>query len=534
MSRVVCSIERAERGVLPRRIRLISDRSEESWAFPEIMADDRAALQRGLREAADWVAQRLKVQGRPELAAIVLDTDGSLCSWMTTSSTDPDAIDATLRQAGEPTEDDGAHALGSPPQLSLAEDVRVRGGATIQPLFGAPGRAAPSAGAPGGRVRVGVMAVPDSTVRLLLDELDAQGVGVGRIVTIWHAMAESLDRPTGGERGERVVAEGSSTSAQVIVDSYSSRLLWSWSRGGIPLCSGAFRVERRGDSGVALGRREIARLATEWIAWSTQLGASPTRVRFVAPPDAWSDEDGMGERVAAAWPGATADITFDEDPAALVLAKFAQGTDEGDDATRPALETLRARPGRQHRAMYRWGAATIVVAAAAMGVAAWQVQKSAGKVRAQASGARTEWRETAKSLLPAVAEGPAAARSFDGKAIADLRAEIDRRRQSLTPIRAAPEKPVLQELETLAFVLGNPEYEIQKIDVNGSAVVVDVLVPDTAAYEELVASLNGIAGSSIGSWEKSPRSENRNGRQMIRVNLTGLWAQRPTQPRGSA
>ncbi|MBK7403829.1 MAG: hypothetical protein IPJ41_04140 [Phycisphaerales bacterium] len=527
MSRAVCFIERAERGVLPRRVRLITGRSEETWSFPRIPGDDTGALERGLREAAAWVSERLKVQGRAELAAVVLDSDGALCSWLTTTSTDPAAVDAMLRHAGEPGEDEATHAMGSPPHLSLSEDVRVPGGATIQPLLSPGGEGAV-------RARLGVMAVPDASVRLLLDELDSQGVGVGRVVTIWHAMSEAFDGEGSLGHAERVVAESASTVAQVLVDPSSGRLVWSWSRGGAPLCAGSFRVEKTGESEVRIARRDIARLATDWIAWSTQLGASPSRLRLVAPPGAWADESGMGEAVSGAWPGATADITFDEDPVSLALARFAERESDAPAEAKPSLEQLGMRPGRQHRAMYWWAAAAIVLASLGMGVAAWKVQSSASAIRRDAAKARSDWRKQAEQLLPAVATGPAASRSFDGKAIADLRESIDKRRQSLTPIKATPEKPVLQELETLAFVLGNPDYDVQKIDLSSAAVVIDLYVPDTAAYEELVASLGSIAGSSVSTWDKSPRSENRNGRPAIKVSLIGYWAQRPAQPRGAA
>jgi len=83
-----------------------------------------------------------------------------------------------------------------------------------------------------------------------------------------------------------------------------------------------------------------------------------------------------------------------------------------------------------------------------------------------------------------------------------------------------PQKPILQELETLSFVLGNPDYKLEKIEMSATAVTIIVVVPDTAAYEELVESIERIAGSSVGDWIKTPRT-NPSG---IRINFTGLWS----------
>jgi len=229
LSELVCYIERAERGSLPLRLRLISTRVDETWAFPEILADDRAALQRGLRDAADWLAAQIKANSRVGLGALVLDPDGSRCGWVSSVSADPEAIGAMLRQAGEPiSEEDVAHAVGSTPQLALNPDGQIAGGMTFQPL-GMHDQPATNQQ----RQRLGVVAVPDATVRLLLDELDVRGVDIARIVTTWHAMVEAFDTGSGA-RADSLVASSQGTTAQVMVDPGSGRLIWAWSRGGLP------------------------------------------------------------------------------------------------------------------------------------------------------------------------------------------------------------------------------------------------------------------------------------------------------------
>ncbi|HZW10668.1 MAG TPA: hypothetical protein VFF69_12260 [Phycisphaerales bacterium] len=545
MSEFVCYIERTERGLLPVRLRLVSTRAEEAWAFPDVASDDRPALQRGLHEGAAWVAARLKAHGRAGLGAIVLDADGSLCSWLSTPNADPDAIGAMLRLAGTPApEEDAMHAVGSPPQLALSADVQTPGGASVQPLgVGSPAGAGSGDGlaarkgphgAAGARRRLGVLVVPDATVRLLIDELDGAGVPVGRVVAVWHAIAEAFDSSGGAARAERVVAEASATAAHLLVDGASGRLLWVWSRQGEPVAAGGFRLVRAGAPDqirTVLARPDLSRLASEWIAWSTQLGASPARVRVLLPESAWSDDASLGESVAGVWPGATADIAFDEDPIGAALARFADaiGGVRAQPEAMPAIAALQARPGRQHRAMYRWGAAAIALAAAVMAVAAFVVHNSAEEAEVRGAAARTEWRRMAGEIYPLVNEGQSAGPNFDGYAVGELRTELERRRKLLAPVESIPEKPILAELETLSFVLGNPDYQLTRLDLSSNAVIVDVTVPDTAAYEELVESLSRIGGSAIRQWERSPRPAPGGG---IRAQLTGLWGDAPPPPGG--
>lgn len=541
MSEVVCYIERAERGMLPLRLRLLSPRREDSWSFPDVLADDRAALQRGLAEAAEWVARTLQAFGRSRLGALVLDSDGSLCSWVSTPSPDPDAIDAMLRHAGSSgPEEDAAHAAGSPPHLALSSDLQTPGGASVQPLGVEPEprqglllrRAQPG---PQTRQRLGVAVVPDATVRLLLDELDRRAVSIGRTVTVWHALAEAFGAGDGASRADRVVSDASATIAAVVADPHAGRLAWVWSRNGAPVAAGAFRLARAGAGEqvrTRLERADLARLASEWIAWSTQLGASPTRVRFLAPPDAWSDDASMGECVAAVWPGATTDISFDDDPLGAALVRFSESLDDGGAGAAPAgaIAALQARPGRQHRAMYRWSAVAVALAAGAMGVAAFLVHQSAQQAMAKAGEARAAWRATAAEILPSLNDQLQSSPAYDSRAVLDLQTELEERRRQVAPVQVAPEKPVLAELETLSYVLSNSDYRLERLDISSSAVIIDVTVPDTAAYEELVEALSRIGGSAVGQWDRNPRPVS--GSPAIRAQFTGLWAV-PARPGGS-
>jgi hypothetical protein len=529
----VCYIERTERGMLPVRLRLVSARSDQTWSFPEVRADDREALVRGLREAAEWIAEQLREGGGAELGALVLDPDGARCGWVSAHVPESEAVGAIVRQAAEPIsseDDDGAAAHESPPHVALDPDVRIPGGVSFQPLtVGSPerggrlGARAARGVAEGPRQRVGVSVVPDATVRLLLDELDARGVEVRRVVSVWHALAEAFTGERRVERAERVVEAEETTSAQTIVDPSTGRMLWAWSRRGMPIAAGAQRLERgaagdRDAGGYVLTGSDLGRLAADWMAWSVQLGASPSRWRVLCPEGVWADEGGLGARVASVWPGATTDLVTEDDPLGLVLGRFAEAESERPgNGEAPGLGELQGRPGRPHRSMYRWAAAVVALAATGMGVAAWRVHDAGAEARRRADQARSEWRQIAQGLVPDINEGLLGL--YDAQAMQELQARLEARRRAVAPLAISPEKPVMRELETLSFILSNPEYELRDLSLSELVVTITVDVPDTAAYEDLVTSLSRISGSSVRSWTPSPQTVG--GR--LRVTLTGDW-----------
>ncbi|MFG0259942.1 MAG: hypothetical protein ACF8LK_06270 [Phycisphaerales bacterium JB041] len=537
MSELVCYIDRAERGMLPVRLRLVSTRVDQSWEFPAVVSDDRAALQRGLRDAANWIAEQLKAQNRSGLGALVLDTDGARSGWVGTLSSEPDTVGAALRQASAPasTDDDGTGLIESPPHVAITPDMQIDGAVSVQPLDAATGRAAHPQ-PHGTKRRVGVAVIPDATIRLLLDLLDERGIAVGRVVSIWHVLSEAFGDVASSGSDRMVSAGTDGTLAYALVDPTAGRMVWVWSRGGAPIASGAFRLARGVPAGhdasaFVLSASDLSRLAGEWLAWSTQLGASPSRFRLVLPDWVWNDGSSLGERVSGVWPGATADIAMENDPIALALSSFADGLgDPGPTADRPSLEQLQTRPGRPHRAMYRWAAAAVAIAAVGMGGAAYRVHASAKAADAKAADARRVWREKIGELQPADNEGAYAGEAYDALAVENLRTALETQRRAVAPIAITPPKPVLRELETLSYVLGNPDYELRRVSISDFAVTIVVIVPDTAAYEELTNSLQRIAGSEVAEWSQSPKPQGDG----IQVTLNGTWiSQGRTQPGGA-
>src|SRR5207244_1332465 len=81
------------------------------------------------------------------------------------------------------------------------------GGVGLSRLAGVYGEAGSAGGQWKRRYAVGAVEV--AVVRVLLDELDARGVEVGRVVTLWHAMAAAWDRAEPASVSRRLVSTDS-------------------------------------------------------------------------------------------------------------------------------------------------------------------------------------------------------------------------------------------------------------------------------------------------------------------------------------
>ncbi|HRQ73644.1 MAG TPA: hypothetical protein PLU35_11505, partial [Phycisphaerales bacterium] len=397
MTARACYLERADRGGRIERVRLLGPRDEDSWTLRAADPSDPVAVGAALREAAEWVRDRLATTG-DRLSSVCVDADGSLCGWVTSASASPEVVGAMIRQgvAGPGEADEGPAPVGGT-ALSLSPDLEIEGGASVQPLAedDADGRQPEHE-----RRRLAVLAVPDAAVRLLLDHLDALGVETPRVRSIFHAAALSWDpaaRVGAGAMSDRVVAESVGTSAVVLSDS-RGRLLWAWSRGGDLIAAGGMRLPRAQPRPstedeeskprvpdrpeVAVGSAEIARLSGEWLAWASQLGAAPSRITVVMPAAVWTEGGGLGGAAAAigaAWPGSTIDAAAEDDPISATI-RLAMERDDAPGDPRPAtsLVALSRRPGRAHRTMMHWASAAVAAAGVGLCVVAAQVWRSAG------------------------------------------------------------------------------------------------------------------------------------------------------------
>ena len=536
MSARVCYIQREDRGAVLRRLRVIGGKTDDAWDAPATEAG--AIGNQTVASAASWVADRLSGRlGGRVLDRLCLDPDGGVCTWVTSNSADPRMVRAVIEQEGR---GEGDELFAEAAQTEAGRFPDLPGEVGYQPL--AAGRSAEA-----GPSRTPVLAVPDVAARALLDALDEQGVQVGSCVSIWQAMVAAWAAPQGGSSDNRFIDSGDRPVFAVVLCTPGDRVIWAWGRDEDTIAAGSFRTRlgARQTSGLMLGEGGDGddeggpapisdggaaalrgRLATEWIAWSAQLGVVPRRVVWVGPigsSESSADGSSAGLDAAAisaalrgAAPGATVDAVDEADPVGLTLRRLAENIEEGAAGSKPGadgrLVGLSNRPGRAHRGMYTWLALLFIAASVVMGAFAWTFWERRDEATAALAAVRSNQRELLEQGAPDLVN--------DRLALMNLRSKVQQK-AGPAPVSVPPPKPVLRELETLAFVLGNPDYELLEIDLGTISVTFRVRVDGTVAYEQLEQSLFGIAGSSV-IWS-TPLSTRPTG-DKITVTGTGVWS----------
>ncbi|MEK6701461.1 MAG: hypothetical protein AABZ53_04300 [Planctomycetota bacterium] len=546
MSVHVCYLQRTGRGDAIAGLRLVTARSDEFWTAP---ASVRSGSPTADAEAAGvWLAQKLSPSGGV-LDVLCLDADGSACGWLSAPSTDPDVVAAIARQGTLVTTPEGiSNATPLSEYSGTPDDASV---AVLAPPFVAPppsvrgllgrGRGTTTAHA----TRIGVVAVNDVPARLLLDALDRRGVVVKSVTTVWHALCLALDpagvaTPADGP----VVADNAPTSASLILDP-AGRLAWAWSVGGIPIAAGSMRlaVDRHGvehpvDSSrtasflvrggdhpprptLHIGAAEGGRLATEWLAWSAQLGRSPTRVRCLAPTGHDGETaslEAFGSALGKACPQIPVDLTTNDDPIGRVLVRLAERVDDAPvTAGAPPLvqtpfKTLAARPTRVHRRLLIIASLAITAMAAAVGTAAYRLRLEAGDAYTSAIRAESAWHTDVKAIDASLMSKPAEVSIKLERLVTQLRKDV------APKVTRSDARPILSELATLSMVLGDPEIHLTRISLTSSTVLVQI----QASLEQATAvqqALREIAGLHILNWSMSTTKSGAT----LDVRLQGTW-----------
>ncbi len=529
MSGRVCYLARAGRIEGPALVRLVGSGTDESWERPGTPEDATTVITHTAL-AADWTAQRA-AQGdgpRYEIALLCVDVDGASCGWLTSPSADESVVAAVMAQGGggEWSETEASRGVWAP--ATPAE-------ASVQALVAPPARAKPMArrAPPALASKMAVAAVPDVDARLFIDALDDRGVTVERSVSLWHALAMAWDpgasRPASADP---LMTTSVLPTAAVLIDP-QGRLVWAWSRGGELLAAGSIRLsrdKRDGESSVVLGKSEIARLTSDWLSWSVQLGVAPVRVVCVGPRIGEGDAEGLspaalGAAITKSWPGATVDLAVHEDPIGATLRRLATGAEGGGvQDGRRGLVSLSRRPGRAHRALYHWSALTIFAVAAALGAVAWQALSAAERAKSARDGAKAE-------MIAAISKLAAPANEMQQAVLNDtpgafLREQLNRKRGALNPTtELQPAEPILSELETLSLVLGIKDVEIDEIQMINSAVMVYFFVPDTRTGEDISKSLEEIGTSHV-DWSPVTITGVQGKGDRKRVQMLGKWKPR--------
>lgn len=570
MSVRVALLERTARGGLLHSLRLVGATADESWKPAGLRADADQSPEHYAQGAA-WIKERLVgPRTRDSLELLVLDPTGGVCSWMNVSHSDLAKLAIQARSSGVPDDLEGATPSISPVEFFASSSTD----SSVQPLgfeqTTAVADAKPSrrqiagkkadqaADAHNGSRRLAVLALTDVPARVMLDALDHEGIRTAGVASFWHALAMAWS-PGAGAGAQRVAADpltqtpSATDTAAVILVEDTGRLSWCWCERDRLLCAGVMRcpVVRNADQSadaeslVALGKDDIARLASEWLSWSVQTQASPTRIVCVlpknlavpsaSPPDAPANTIGLsagefGEALASTWRGALLDMVVHEDPLGATLRRlvsFLESTPASPTPdSRTALLDLAARPGRQHRTMYLWTAGALVALAVAAGVVGWRFRSQAEDARQTVRGWGDAWRPTVEQLFPA-----ALAPRPTFTSLMELEDEVKRRQEAVTgPDKVAKARPILPEFESISLVVGAPGIKLQEISLDSTERPqrVVVIAPTTAEAEAVLEGLKRVGGSMLTDWNFTVQPEGTGDER--RVTLTAKWPARERSP----
>ncbi len=529
-------LERGGRGGMLRGVRLFGQGVDTRCPDPKPDHE-------GVQSAAGWVADQLaSTRAAGAVEWVCLDSDGGVCSWVSSPSHDPTALAAIARMgslahdSGQGVADSETTPAGHGPIPFFAGDElessvqRLAHPKSDRTDHAQPKPATQSTTGPSGHGatpdRLPVLAVVDAPARVFLDALDARGVRIGSTLSLWHALAQAWDPSSplarAASRPERTVATSHAATAVVLVDPAhpsGGRLVWCWSEDGRVLAAGSQRL-RTHDAGVTLSAGDGARLAAEFLAWSLQLGRSPQRVLCVLPENQPGARE-FGEALAATIQ--SVDALAHPDPIGATFARLVSAIEATPDAAplEPgmALMDLSNRPGRSHRTMYMWGAAALTLLAIFLGVVGWFLRDTARDARHAAD----RWKIVAQDTVGTVRPNIFGRLDPPKTILAD---EIAARRKELfRPDRAEPAMPVLDELSTLSLILGSNDYSLESVDLNSSDVARFVVRADSLAKaEDLQIALTAISGSHVASWNPRFEDKSEGGKdKYVRAQFLGTW-----------
>jgi len=526
MEGVVGYVQRSGRGAWVEDAFVAGEQAVDRWGpSQEGESGEGSVAPARARAAAAWIADRLvsrEVRSR-RLDRLIVDTDGAVLGWLDAPSPELGVVRAAAAQLESPQWN-----------TSDADD----GAVTIQPLeqvsSGGNGSAKSN--------RRAVLYAPDAGLRVLLDELDRARISVGEVESLWHTLCKAWDPGAQAEGDgpgtDRLVAESGVTTAVLLVD-VRGRLVWSWSRDGELVAGGRMLLPRQGAEGaseesgriegprgrVRIGEAEVARLASDWIAWGVQTGVSPSRVICVTPPiegesiDELPDAGALGRRLGELWPQSSVEVLVEDDPVQETLwrarAARAPGMDESRRPGRSLIELSR-RPGRAHRAMYVWTAAALFAASAALVIQGVRLRATAGELRTEQVALATAFREDAAEVLP---------RDKLQRPLLELGREIDslkQRAQRGSGVDPAP--PILDEFESLWHALLTLEVPFERIelydidDVPANEVVVWVPQEDSVRFgSRVLRAVERAPGSRLTGWEVDYEGSARGGKKEIKL-----------------
>ena len=536
MSVRVCYMKRESRGAGLSSLRLVGQASDESW--PDVDGNgasggNAAGAAITVAGGAAWIRQRLQAtRTARSLTALILDSSAGVCAWVSSPSREAGVVAAIARTGAAVAATDGG-----------AGEASVRAGAALEyfapsdPESSIEPLSPPVPGS--GATRLAVLGVSDVSARLLIDALDAEGVPVEQTSTIWHAICAAWDPAArsarSGRESENEVVAAAALCGIVLVDP-AGTLLWAWSREGRLVAGGSLRLRMASvasvdseqaseaeEPRVLLGSDEASRLTAEWLSWSVQMSAAPSRVVCLTPEGVAAGE--FGRDLTRLWPGASVDVAVQTDAIGLTLRRFAdrlesQATPDGasEDAG-SMLMGLSQRPGRATRRAHLWIAGAVAGLAGLGFVASWKLSSAAAERRATAAAWETQWRDTISEVFPdALRPVP---RVSPQQLLAD---EIRRKERELLPVEQ-PEKtmPVMQELETISMVVGNGIFGLDRISLDTRRIEVVTIARTTKDAEDLLEALRRIGGSHAVEWTMRLRDRRDGTETLIEGRYEAQW-----------
>ena len=489
-------------------LRLVSDGVDETWRAHAPEDEQNPPPLRDLAAAAaDWLVPRLR---GARLSLVALDIAESRCLWISTPTREPAVVAAAVRQRrSEWGDQDGASELVQP-LVGPADDAAPASTLESLPLlrYFARGRERANAGS----ASAAVLETPDAAVKLWLDALDARGVRVGEVASLWHLAAR---------RSAQAGADQPSPPVIATVLAEDSRLVWAWGQGGALLAAGHSSLAAPAPARAPAATPAVAaetngrpdhraaaagRLALDWLTWSAQLGLAPARVEVLAP-----EPEPFVEVIRRAWPEADAQAVHAPDPAREILAPAAE-TPSADRDARRAAPALAQRPSRPHRRVYRLAALAIALVAVAVAGLGWRAQRAA----ARDVELRRDYVQRGRQLVASVAPGYEDAPDL-GAALQSYYAQI---KKDNPPLEVPPDpKPIFDELKRLisaaAPIAG---VTVNRIDLDERTSSAQFRIASYADGERLVGDLDNDQNAGI-EWRDRVNGAPPN----LVQRLTGIW-----------
>jgi hypothetical protein len=162
--------------------------------------------------------------------------------------------------------------------------------------------------------------------------------------------------------------------------------------------------------------------------------------------------------------------------------------------------------------MYRWAGAALILGAAAVGWTAMTLYAQGSKTASEAKRVRSEMVGEIMKLQPPITDLRLPT--------AELQARLSRLVSRTGPMQVTPTKPVLEELETISFVLGMTGIEIDSIQLTHTLVKVKIRTKDLSLAEQINEALRSIEGSHL-QWRPQPELSNRG--EQIEATFSAVW-----------